>query len=341
VKLDGILPTPAWADVSSTAQRMEQLGFDGLLTSELAQDPFMPLALAVAGTERMDLGTSIAVAFPRSPMHLAQIGRDLQAYSGGRFILGLGSQVKAHIERRYSASFTHPAARMREMVLAIREIWRCWEESAPLKFEGEFFRHTLMTPFFDPGPSGHGPARIFVAAVGPRMTEVAGEVADGMFIHGFSTERTLRERTIPALERGLIRSGRTRADIELSYPLFVITGEDEAERAAAEASVRDQIAFYAATPAYRPLLELHGWGELQQEMQVLAKENRWTEMGARLPDEMIDAFAVRGAVDDLPSVISRRYGDLIDRVSLYAPDRPEPENWADLITAFKEMPDGR
>jgi probable F420-dependent oxidoreductase len=339
VKLDGILPTPSWERMGATARRMEELGFDGLLTAELTQDPFLPLVLAASTTERLDLGTSIAVAFPRSPMHLAQVGRDLQANSRGRFILGLGSQVKAHVERRYSAAFERPAARMREMVLAVRAIWDSWEHSTPLKFEGEFYRHTLMTPFFDPGPSGHGQARIFVAAVGPRMTEVAGEVADGMFVHGFSTERNLRERTLPALERGLRRSGRDRVDVELSYPLFVITGEDEAEFETADAAVREQIAFYAATPAYRPVLELHGWGAIQPEMQTLARDGRWKDMGARLPTELVDAFAVRGAVHELPSIISERYGDIIDRVSLYAPYRPEPERWAGLVAAFKEMAD--
>jgi probable F420-dependent oxidoreductase len=337
MKLDGILPAPSWAQVGGTAQRMEELGFDGLFTSEVTQDPFLPLALAATSTERLDLGTSIAVAFPRSPMHLAQVGRDFQTNSGGRFILGLGSQVKAHIERRYSASFDRPAARMREMVLAIRAIWTSWENSAPLTFEGEFFRHTLMTPFFDPGPSGHGQARIFIAAVGPRMTEVAGEVADGMFVHGFSTERNLRERTLPALERGLRASGRDRSAVELSYPLFVITGENDAETENADAVVRQQIAFYAATPAYRPVLDIHGWGEIQTEMQTLAKAGRWKEMGPRLPTELVDAFAVRGPVDTLPSIISARYGDLIDRVSLYAPYRPEPERWAGLVAAFKEI----
>jgi len=341
VKIDGIVPTPTWADIGRTAQRMEELGFDGLLTSEVKQDPFLPLALAVAETECLELGTSIAVAFPRSPMHLAQIGRDLQAYSGGRFILGLGSQVKAHVERRFSATFTHPAARMREMVLAIQAIWRCWEGDEPLQFEGEFYRHTLMTPFFNPGPTGHGPARIYLAAVGPRMTEVAGEVADGMFVHGFSTERNLRERTLPALERGLARAGRQRVDVELSYPLFVITGDDEAQIQAADTSVREQLAFYAATPTYRPVLELHGWGEVQEEMAALAREGRWQEMGPRLSVELVDAFAVRGPVNELPALISRRYGDLIDRVSLYAPFRPEPERWADLVAAFQEMPNAQ
>jgi probable F420-dependent oxidoreductase len=340
VKLDAILPTPAWPRVNATARRMEQLGFDGLFTAEVKQDPFLPLALAVEGTERMDLGTAIAVAFPRSPMQLAQVGRDLQSYSQGRFILGLGSQVKAHVERRFSATFAHPAARMREMVLAIRAIWECWENDTKLTFEGEFFRHTLMLPMFNPGPSGFGTARIFLAAVGPRMTEVVGEVADGMFVHGFSTERNLRERTIPALQRGLARAGRSRSEVELSYPLFVITGADDEEMARAEASVREQIAFYAATPAYAPTLALHNWDDVQPQMQALAKDNRWAEMGPLLSDDLIDAFAVRGRIDELPGIINARYGDLVDRVSLYAPYRPEPERWADLVTSFREMAHG-
>ena len=194
--------------IGPRAARIEAIGYDGLYTAETQHDPFFPLVLAAEHTERIDLATAIAVGFPRSPTHLAHIGHDLQRFSKGRFILGLGSQIKAHIEKRFSAQFSSPAARMRELILATRAIWRTWEEDEPLRFEGEFYRHTLMTPFFSPGPTGYGPPRVFLAAVGEKMTEVAGEVCDGMFVHGFTTEKYLRETTLPAIERGLAKSGR-------------------------------------------------------------------------------------------------------------------------------------
>jgi probable F420-dependent oxidoreductase len=314
---------------------MEELGYDGLLTAETRHDPFFPLLLAAEHTERIDLGTCIAVAFPRSPMHLAHIGHDLQAYSKGRFILGLGSQIKAHVEKRFSSTFSHPAARMREVVLATRAIWKCWEEGEPLRFEGQFYRHTLMTPFFNPGPTGYGVPRVFLAAVGEQMTEVVGEVADGMFVHSFTTEKYLREATVPALRRGLARSGRARADVELSLAVFLITGNTDAELEQADAAVRQQIAFYGSTPAYRPVLEAHGWGELQTELNTLSKRGDWEEMGRHIPDEVVEVLAVRGSPEALPGLVAGRYGDMVDRVAFYSPSRPDPEAWADVLKAFK------
>src|ERR1044071_8838161 len=229
MKIDATVLAGDLATIGAQAKRFEAIGYDGLYTAETQHDPFFPLVLAAEQTERIDLGTAIAVAFPRSPTHLAHIGHDLQKFSKGRFILGLGSQIKAHIEKRCSAQCSQPAARMRELIRAPRAVGRTWEDGEPLRFEGDFYRLTLMTPFFNPGPTGYGTPRIFLAAVGEKMTEVAGEVCDGMFVHGFTTEKYLRETTLPAIERGLALSGRTRADIQLSFPVFMVTGETDEE----------------------------------------------------------------------------------------------------------------
>ena len=335
MKIDATVMAGDLETIGPRARRIESLGYDALYTAETQHDPFFPLVLAAEHTERMDLATAIAVAFPRSPTHLAHIGHDLQRFSRGRFILGLGSQIKAHVEKRFSAQFSRPAARMRELILATRAIWRTWEEGEPLRFEGEFYRHTLMTPFFNPGPTGYGTPRIFLAAVGEKMTEVVGEVCDGMFVHGFSTERYIRQTTLPALERGLAKSGRSRADIELAFPTFMVTGETDEEWQKADAAVREQIAFYGSTPAYRPVLETHGWGEVQDELNALSKRGEWKQMGKVITDDILDAFAVRGSAGDLPGLVTARYGDLVDRVSFYAPYRTDPEQWADVVAAFK------
>ena len=337
MKIDCTVMTGNIDSMVAKSRRMEEIGYDGLFTAETKHDPFLPLALAAEHTERIELGTAIAVAFPRSPMHLANIGHDLQRFSQGRFILGLGSQIKAHIEKRFSATWSHPAARMRELVLATRAIWRTWEEDEPLRFEGEFYRHTLMTPFFNPGATGFGPPRVFLAAVGERMTEVAGEVCDGMFVHGFTTEKYLRETTLPAIERGLAKSGRSRSDIELSLPAFVVTGESDEEWQQSDAAVREQIAFYGSTPSYRPVLEAHGWGEVQDQLNALSKQGAWQEMGKVITDDILDAFAVRGSAAELPGLLMARYGELVDRIGFYSPARSDPEQWADVVAGFKKL----
>ncbi len=260
-------------------------------------------------------------------MTLAQVAYDLQAFSGGRFMLGLGSQIRAHITRRFSMPWDHPAPRMRELVLAIRAIWACWEEGTKLDFRGDFYTHTLMTPFFDPGPNPHGTARIFLAGVGARMTEVAGEVADGFLCHGFTTESYLREVTLPALERGLATSGRTRAALQLSFPAFVVTGTSEEEMEAAGRSTREQIAFYGSTPAYVGVLEHHGWGEAHSQLNALSKQGRWKEMGGLIDDEMLHTFAVVAEPEQLAAGLEQRFGDVVDRISFYAPFRSDPARW--------------
>lgn len=337
MKVDASLLATDLAQVPSEARAIEGLGYDGLFTFEGPHDPFFPLAIAAEHTERVELATAIAIAFPRSPMHLANIGHDLQVFSKGRFILGLGSQVKTHIEKRFSVVWDRPVARMRELVRAVQAIWRSWNENERLDFRGEFYRHTLMTPFFNPGPSPFGPPRIFLAGVGRPMTTVAGEVADGLFVHPFNSPEFIRTTTLPAIERGLAKSGRTRAQIEIACQALVITGYNEDEMRQSEMSTRLQLAFYGSTPAYRVVLETHGWGDLQSELNRLSKEGRWVEMGGLIDDAMLDAFTVRCAPKDVPGRLRARYDGLVDRLSLICHSRPEaahPEEWAEVVRAL-------
>jgi len=335
MKVDGGLGGGSIAQIAQSAREMEAIGWDALWSAETSHDPFFPLLIAAEHTEHLQLGTGITVAFARNPMTLANVGYDLQLLSGGRFILGLGSQIKAHIEKRFSMEWSHPAARMREMVLAMRAIWAAWNERTPLRFEGEFYRHTLMTPFFDPGPNPYGDPLVFLAAVGERMTEVAGEVADGIILHGFTTERYVREVTLPALERGWQKAGKTRADFQLSGPLFVVTGTNDDEYEKARAGTKQQIAFYGSTPAYRGVLELHGWGDLQTELNRLSKQGKWAEMGTLIDDEILETFAVVGEPEEVPKLLLARYGDLVDRLSFYAPYQSDPERWRRILDGFR------
>ncbi len=321
--------------IASAAKAAEATGYDGIWTAETGHDPFLPLLLAAEHTDQVQLGTAIAVAFARNPMTLAMVANDLQTYSKGRFMLGLGSQIKAHIEKRYSMPWSHPAARMRELILAIRAIWESWEKGTKLDFRGDFYTHTLMTPFFSPGPNPYGPPKIFLAAVGELMTQVAGEVADGLLVHGFTTERYLREVTLPALEKGLEKAGRSRSQFQISYPGFIVTGTNDNELADAAKAVRSQIAFYGSTPAYRGVLELHGWGELQEELNRLSKQGEWTKMGDLIDDEMLDAFAVVCPPEEVPRRVLDRFGGVVDRVSFYAPYRSDPERWKSILAGFK------
>ena len=304
-------------------------------TAETNHDPFLPLVLAAEHTESIELGTSIAVAFARNPMLLANLAWDLQSYSAGRFVLGLGSQIKPHITRRFSMPWSHPAARMREMIQAIRAIWASWNDGSKLDFRGEFYTHTLMTPFFNPGPNPHGDARIFLAGVGELMTEVAGEVADGFICHGFTTRRYLDEVTLPHLEKGRTKAGKTMDGFELTGPMFVVTGRDEAEMAKAATGVRQQIAFYGSTPAYRKVLDLHGWGDLQDDLNRMSKEGRWKEMGDLVTDEILEEFAVVAPGDEVAGALKARWGDVLARISFYAPYEAEPGRWDKVIADLK------
>jgi probable F420-dependent oxidoreductase len=338
MKVDGGITTDM-SKVPQAAKEVETAGYSGAWTAETAHDPFLPLVLAAEHTERIELGTSIAVAFARNPMLLANLGWDLQAYSKGRFILGLGSQIKPHIEKRFSMEWSHPARRMREMVLAIRAIWDTWENGTKLDFRGEFYKHTLMTPFFTPERAelaGFGTPKIYLAGVGELMTEVCGEVCDGFICHGFTTEKYLREVTIPALARGRAKAGKTMEGFDIVGPSFVVTGNNEDEMKAAAAGTRQQISFYGSTPAYRGVLEAHGWGGLQDDLNTLSKQGKWAEMGTLIDDEILNTFAVVGEPESIAPELHRRYGDVISRISFYAPYKSDPARWQPVIEAIKK-----
>ena len=292
-------------------------GYDAVWFGETAHDPLTAVALAAGATSRVQLGTGVAIALARSPMTLAVTANDLQLATRGRLLLGLGSQVKAHITRRFSMPWTHPVPQMREFVLALRAIWRSWHEGEQLAFEGEHYTHTLMTPFFNPGPNPYGPPPVLLAGVGARMTALAGEVADGFMCHGFATERYLREVVLPGLRSGRERAGCDLDGFEISGLPFVVTGTNADETARSAAGVRDQIAFYAATPAYRAVLDLHGWGDLQSELNAMTKAGRWKEMGSLIDDEILGTFAIVAEPDQVAAEVLRRYGDIFTRMHLY------------------------
>jgi probable F420-dependent oxidoreductase len=322
MKVDAMLRGTGLAELSAEAREREAAGIDGLWSYEGPHDPFLPLMPVAEHTSRVAVGTAIAVAFARNPMSTAYVANDLQVHSEGRFLLGLGSQVKPHIERRFAMPWSHPARRMREYVQALRAIWGAWDTGERLAFRGEFYSHTLMTPFFSPAPSPYGPPAVYLAAVGDQMTRVAGEVCDGLLPHAFTTERYLREHTMPVLADGLAASGRTRADVTIAFSGFVVSGDGEEEMAAAARGVREQIAFYGSTPAYRPVLELHGWGELGVELNRLSRgtdPDRWQRMGELVDDEVLATFAVVAEPDRLGAAILARFGDLADRFTFYAP----------------------
>ncbi len=336
MKVDAGGYAPTVTAAAEAAMAAEAGGFDGWFAVETQIDPFIACALAAERTERIQIGTGIAVAFGRSPLTIAMQADDIQLLSEGRFILGLGSQIKPHITKRYSMEWSKPAARMRELILAVRAIWESWAGDGSLDFQGDFYTHTLMTPFFNPGPNPHGNPTIMLAAVGPLMTQAAGEVADGLLVHGFSTERYVREATLPALEKGLAKAGRTREGFEITAPAMVVARDTEEEIAEGVAFVKQQIAFYGSTPAYRPVLELHGWGELQEELNAMTKKGEWDRMAELIDDEMVKAFAVVGTPEEAVAELRRRYGDVATRVTLTLPPEADLARWGPLFDALRE-----
>jgi probable F420-dependent oxidoreductase len=312
LKVDGGIPNQL-AQVPEAAAALERDGYDGGWGFETNHDPFLPLLLAAEHTSRIELGTNIAVAFARNPMIVANIGWDLQSYSKGRFILGLGTQIQPHIEKRFSMPWSHPARRMREFVAALHAIWASWRDGGKLRFEGEFYTHKIMTPMFTPEPLDCGVPKIFLAAVGELMTEMCGEVADGHLGHPMVSKRYLDEVTLPGLRRGMERGGRRREDFEVAGEVMIATGRTDEELAAAEKATRKQIAFYGSTPAYRTVLELHGWGDLHSELNRLSKQGEWDAMGSLINDDMLRTFAVVGPVDEIGAALRNRC-ESIDRV---------------------------
>lgn len=340
MKVDGGLGlTPDIQAIAANARSQEDAGYDGVWTAETSHDPFLPLVVAAANTEKLELGTSIAVGFARNPMLLAHVAWDLQALSKGRFNLGLGSQIKPHITKRFSMEWSSPAARMREMISAIRAIWDSWLTGGRLEFRGDFYTHTLMTPFFAPDRAdleNVGVPKIWLAGVGPLMTQAAGEVCDGFICHGFTTEKYLREVTIPNLAKGREKAGKTMDGFEISGPFFVVTGHDEESMEAAANATRQQIAFYGSTPAYRGVLEIHGWGGLQEELHSLSKQAKWVEMGTLIDDEILSTFAVVAEPKSVAAEIKQRYGDVVDRLSFYAPGQSSAAEWRAVIDELRQ-----
>lgn len=322
-------------DARTLFPRLEEIGYDGAFSFEAKHDPFLPLVSAAERTARLRLGTAIAIAFARNPMNLANLGYDLQVMSGGRFLLGLGSQVRPHIENRFSSVWSHPPRRMRELVLAIRAIWDRWEGKGELDFRGEFYRHTLMIPAFDPGPNPYGPPKVFAAGFRPKMVGVAGEVADGFIAHPFNSRKSLLEEQLPALRRGLDVAGRTRSQVEVICATLVVTAGDEDSFEQSKSTARKQIAFYGSTPAYATTLECHGWGSLHRELNRLSKLGRWDEMAGLVDDEVLETIAVVGARDEIAAALRARLEGIADGVSLTHNRMPDPEHWADVVRDLK------
>jgi probable F420-dependent oxidoreductase len=335
LKVDGAVSSQL-ADIAKAASTLERRGYDCCWTAEINHDPFLPLVLAAEHTTNIELGTSIAVAFARNPMTVANVGWDLQEYSQGRFLLGLGSQVQAHIEKRFSMPWSQPVRRMREFVVALHEIWSCWRDGTKLGFEGDFYTHKLMTPMFTPEPQPYAFPKIFVAAVGEAMTEMCGEVADGMLAHAFTTKRYFQEVTTPALLRGMERSGRHRSEFQLSAPIFVVTGNDDSDLAAGAVSTRKQIAFYGSTPAYGKVLELHGWGDLHTELHRLSRAGEWDAMGSLIDDEVLEAFAVVAPLDEVADKIRDRCDGVIDRVLVGFPSSVPEDTVSAVLRRLRE-----
>lgn len=316
-----VLLTTEPEGAAERARALAALGVDGVFSFENAHDVFFPLVLA-AGASELDLMTNVAIAFPRSPLHLAYAANDLQLLSRGRFRLGLGSQIRVHVERRYGAQWSHPVARMRETVEAIKEIFEAWEDRRRPQFRGEFTTHTLMPPNFDPGPNPYGRPPVLVGALGPRMVAMTAEVADGILVMPFNSARHFSERTVPAIEQGLKAGERTAADLEVICEAIVAVGTSDEELEAAHNGVRSLLAFYGSTPAYRPVLEVEGWEDLQPELNSLSKEGRWVEMAGLIDDQMVATLAVTGSPEQCAAQIVERFCPTADRVCCYFPGYP-------------------
>ena len=316
MKIDAGIMVSNPIEAGPAIKQLEDAGYDGAYTFEGAHDPFLPLISAAMQTSNIELITSIAVAFARNPMTLANIGYDLNLVSEGRFILGLGSQIKPHINKRFSMPWSSPAARMKEMVEAIKAIWDCWQNGTKLNYRGEFYTHTLMTPFFNPGPNPHGLPKIYVAAVGPLMTQAVSESADGLLAHPFNSPKYVNEVTIPIINKGLETTGKNRDQFDLSVSVMTGIGATEETHKLAVKACRDQVAFYGSTPNYKAVLETHGLGHLSEELNKLSKQGKWMEMGDAIDDETLKTFAVvEESPEALAKEIKNRYGNIGQRIA--------------------------
>jgi probable F420-dependent oxidoreductase len=308
-------PTPPEGAIDSV-KRAVDMGYDGFFSTETQHDPFLPLALAGATEPDIDLGTAIAVGFPRSPMVTAMTAWDLARMTKGRFLLGLGTQIRPHIVRRFSTEWGQPGARLKDYILAMRAIWETWQNSVPLKYEGDFYNFSLMTPFFDPGPISNPDVPIYIAGVGPYLSALAGEVCDGFHVHPFHTTAYLDEVVLPNIAKGADSEGRSLDDVEMVSTVFVMTGRNDSEVEQAMGAIKQQISFYASTPSYRPVLDANGW-DFGDELHAMSKRGQWADMADVIPDEALFEIGVAAPVDKLGQAIKDRYGDRIQRVGVY------------------------
>ena len=336
--VDTVLAGNSIEEMSRTARAAEALGFEGIMTAEASHEPFLPLMVAAEHTERAKLMTGIAVAFPRSPMITAHTAWDLQRYSNGRFLLGLGTQVKGHNERRFSVEWGRPGPRLREVITAMRAIWDCWQNGTKLDFHGEFYNFDLMTPFFSPGPLECDAPEVWIAGVNPYMCRLAGEICDGMHVHPMHSVRYVNEFVRPLVAEGASKAGRDPADIKLASGCFVVTGRDDEEIASAAQMIKQQISFYASTRTYRPILEIHGWEEVSPQLNELSRQGKWTEMAGLITDDMLAEFAVIGKREDIGDKLRGKYEGVLDRVALYMPYTPGKNDdwWRDVITKVSD-----
>lgn len=343
MKLDLMLTTRAFAEAGNLgetaeiAKAAEEMGFDGLWSLENQHDPFLPLAVATTVTKKIKLGTAIALAFPRSPMSLAYTAWDLQAASQGRLILGLGTQVKGHNERRFSVKWESPGPKLREVILALRAIWDCWQNGTPLNFKGQFYTFNLMPPAFSPGPIAHPRVPIYIAGVNPYICRLAGELCEGFHAHPFHSAKYLREAVLPQIEQGARKAGRSRKDVTVVTSAFVIMGDSQKEIEAMREKVREQIAFYASTRTYKPVLDIHGWGDVCLRLNEKAAKGEWESMAKEITNEMLAEFAVTGSPEEVPRLLKAKYEGLLDRVMFYHADRPgqNASRWRKIIEAFQ------
>lgn len=338
MQIDTAIPLDDWRAIPDAARRAEALGFDGVMAPEIQNDPFIPLAFAAAATERIRLGTAVAIAFPRSPMIVANLSYDLARNSKGRFVLGLGTQVKGHNERRFSVRWASPGPRLKEYVESLRAIFRAWEKKEPLRYEGKFYQFTLMTPEFAPPPTGLPPVPVTIAAVQPYMLRLSGEVCDGVRLHGFCTKRYLQEVALPAIEEGLARSGRPRERFEIWGGGFVATGEDADEVRRSAEETRYRIAFYGSTRTYSGVLSRHGWDDTAAKLHEHSKCGRWHEMAKEVSDEMVETFAVVAPYDRLVPSLRERFGGLSDRIALGFPSSTPEGLVRELLTDIRKIP---
>jgi len=338
VKIDFYLPPGPLSQTAELAAWARRSGFDGLFTADTGHEPFLPIVQAVAAAPDMDYGTAIAVAFARSPMVVAQTAWDLAELSGGRFLLGLGSQIKPHIERRFSMPWSAAGPRMREYIAALRAIWATWQEGVPLRFKGDHYAFTLMTPFFDPGPIKHPDVPVYIAGVGPYMAALAGEVCDGYHVHPFHSVKYLEEVTFPAMDEGAASAGRDRSAVDIVSTVFVVTGRDEEEMASMRSLVKQQISFYASTPAYRGMLEVHDW-DFGPELTAMSKRGEWASMADVIPDEAVAEVAVEAPLDELGAAVRARYHGILDRMGFYAIGTMmgalDEDGWAELVASTR------